>query len=142
MTCTECLIDKAETDFELVNSRGKTYRRKQCRECRHAKTNSKQRGTRKRDPVKDRENKTKWDRRRRWKSYGLDPIEIEARLAAHDNKCELCLETIKGIPCVDHCHTELKFRGIICHNCNTGLGHFKDSPRLLLLAIDYLNRSR
>ena len=31
-----------------------------------------------------------------------------------------------------------KFRGLICHNCNLGLGSFRDNPKLLKNAIDYL----
>jgi hypothetical protein len=29
-------------------------------------------------------------------------------------------------------------RGLLCSKCNVGLGQFKDSPRLMLLAIEYL----
>ncbi len=39
---------------------------------------------------------------------------------------------------VDHCHKTGKIRGLLCTNCNKGLGHFKDSPDLLTKAIEYL----
>jgi hypothetical protein len=38
----------------------------------------------------------------------------------------------------DHDHKTGKTRGYLCHNCNVGLGHFKDSPKLLQKAIEYL----
>jgi hypothetical protein len=47
---------------------------------------------------------------------------------------------------LDHCHESaakgiLKIRGLLCHHCNTGIGHFKDSPELLKAAIDYLKKA-
>jgi hypothetical protein len=38
----------------------------------------------------------------------------------------------------DHCHLTFKVRGKLCHNCNLGLGHFKDDPMLLEFAKIYL----
>lgn len=39
---------------------------------------------------------------------------------------------------VDHCHTSGKVRGLLCHNCNRGLGLLKDSIKNLESAKDYL----
>lgn len=39
---------------------------------------------------------------------------------------------------VDHCHATGKVRGLLCHNCNVGLGNFKDSPQILTKAISYI----
>lgn len=39
---------------------------------------------------------------------------------------------------VDHCHVTGKVRGLLCGNCNSGLGFFKDSPEALLSAIEYI----
>ncbi len=41
---------------------------------------------------------------------------------------------------VDHDHTTGKIRGLLCTNCNKGLGHFKDSIALLEKAIKYLKQ--
>ena len=39
---------------------------------------------------------------------------------------------------IDHCHSTNRVRGYLCKNHNTALGHFKDDPTLLHIAIDYL----
>lgn len=39
---------------------------------------------------------------------------------------------------IDHCHKTKKIRGILCDNCNRGIGHFKENLDLLRKAIEYL----
>jgi hypothetical protein len=39
---------------------------------------------------------------------------------------------------LDHCHKKNKVRGIICRDCNFGLGNFKDNIKTLIKAIKYL----
>lgn len=60
--------------------------------------------------------------------------------------CAICRqpETSKGRSrlSVDHCHSTERVRGLLCSNCNHGLGHFRDSIELMNEAIDYLIKSR
>jgi hypothetical protein len=42
---------------------------------------------------------------------------------------------------VDHDHKTKRIRGLLCANCNNGIGRFKDSIELLKRAIEYLARS-
>lgn len=42
---------------------------------------------------------------------------------------------------IDHCHDTLKFRGLLCGNCNRALGLLKDDVEVLKKAIEYLNRN-
>ena len=40
----------------------------------------------------------------------------------------------------DHNHETNQFRGLLCTNCNLGIGNLKDSVEMLQKAIDYLNK--
>lgn len=42
---------------------------------------------------------------------------------------------------LDHDHAARRPRGLLCHGCNVGIGHFKESPTLLHAAIAYLTTS-
>ncbi len=42
---------------------------------------------------------------------------------------------------IDHCHVTGEVRGLLCHNCNAGIGLLKDSTNLLQNAIKYLENT-
>ena len=50
-------------------------------------------------------------------------------------------KTIKSLA-VDHCHKTNKVRELLCQNCNTGIGYFKESIAILQLAINYLEKHK
>ena len=39
---------------------------------------------------------------------------------------------------LDHCHTSLRVRGVLCHHCNIMLGNAKDNPAILEAGAKYL----
>lgn len=64
---------------------------------------------------------------------------------AQKARCAICDTTDPGGQntkwCIDHDHTTGEVRGLLCHYCNVGLGHFKDDQKLLTKAIDYLDKT-
>lgn len=53
--------------------------------------------------------------------------------------CEICeRDDIKTI--IDHCHKTGRLRGRLCHQCNLGLGAFRDSQELFSKASQYLKK--
>ena len=54
--------------------------------------------------------------------------------------CGICRKVMKR-PALDHCHTTMEVRGLLCSNCNIGLGQFKDSEELLLSAAKYIKNN-
>ena len=82
------------------------------------------------------------------KRYNISPAEYEAKLISQDYCCAICgkdvVDNIRGgIPValtVDHCHKSNNLRDLLCFNCNSGLGQFKDNTEFLQKAIDYLRK--
>ena len=73
------------------------------------------------------------------KRWDMSESEFQDRLAAQGNKCAICSKEIVGRDIHrDHCHSTGEWRGLLCNNCNRGLGHFQDDPELLVAAAFYL----
>lgn len=70
--------------------------------------------------------------------YGLAPDEFDAMLREQGYRCPGCQTYILDDAQVDHCHDTGKVRGLLCRNCNTGLGQFRDNPATLARLIVYL----
>tara|TARA_B100000424_G_scaffold230921_1_gene192975 strand:- start:164 stop:634 length:471 start_codon:yes stop_codon:yes gene_type:complete len=110
---------------------------------------------------KSKEWKEKNRDRRLWheakRRYGVSFEEYKELMAREE--CDLCGTKIKTKNnnknakakhkqnAIDHCHkTEheqgiIKIRGVLCHQCNKGLGNFNDDIELLEKAIQYLRRN-
>ena len=72
---------------------------------------------------------------------GTTNTDLAAVALTTGGACAICRATTNftfNNLCVDHDHTNGRVRGLLCLNCNTALGQFKDSTSLLLKAADYL----
>ncbi len=76
--------------------------------------------------------------------YGISIMTYEEMQAQQGGVCAIC-----GKACVtgqslavDHCHETRTVRGLLCVNCNRGLGLFKDNEDALIRAASYLAKAR
>ena len=83
------------------------------------------------------------------KTYGISLDEYNELLSKQDGKCAICGVDNNGkyrnksrALAVDHCHTTGKIRGLLCSDCNTGIGLLKDNVNFLQFAIKYLNKTK
>lgn len=74
--------------------------------------------------------------------YGITPVQYDEMFAAQEGVCAICQWPSEDRLAVDHCHKTNKIRGLLCRDCNVGLGCFKDITGRLLAALEYLQRAR
>ena len=77
-------------------------------------------------------------------AYGISYGEYQLMLEAQQGACAICGTTSTGKRKafhVDHCHHTGKVRGLLCSNCNTGIGGLRDDIGLLKRAIEYLENN-
>lgn len=75
-----------------------------------------------------------------YRKYGISIEEQERMFKSQNYRCKIC-NCIPTKPCVDHCHTTGKIRGILCNNCNFALGMFDDNVHILENALNYLREN-
>ena len=123
--CSKCKVVKLLTEF-YKKTKGKDGHQTYCKEC-HKQTFD--------DHLKRNPDRNLLQR------YGITGEEKTNMAQGQGNCCAICRTPFsdKLKPCVDHCHASTYVRGILCRHCNTGLGHFQDSPKLLQRAIHYID---
>ncbi len=169
-TCTVCGTTKPLAAFAKSNrARGGLHTF--CRACKAAQSRAWYRKTPERQKARNRRRylahgaemrraAAEWytrnkahanDLQRRWrlrKDFGITLEEYDAWVAMQGGRCGVCQQlprtghTRRRALHVDHCHATHTIRGLLCHHCNVGMGHFLDDPTLLRAAADYLERSR
>ena len=72
------------------------------------------------------------------RDYGLSVEQYNELLKDHDESCAICSRRVPL--CIDHDHKTGEVRGLLCGNCNSGIGMLGDDPRLLEKAIVYLSK--
>lgn len=78
------------------------------------------------------------------KRYGLTIEDYNRILEEQNSRCGICGRTDSGRKtskrlCVDHDHETKRVRGLLCNNCNLGIGRFK-TQALLEKAIIYYKK--
>jgi hypothetical protein len=137
LVCHICKETKPDTEFypEPRNT-GRNGRESRCKDCSRVKTakykelNS--------DKVKLQQRISK-----RKKRTNFTNELYESTLNEQGGVCAICGTDTpggRGTFHADHDHSNGKPRGVLCHSCNVGLGHFLDNADLLQAALDYLNK--
>lgn len=131
MKCLVCQLDK---DIKDLNQDSKCRDRKTCNRINWVRLN--------RDKALFMQSKSNIKYK-----YGITWEEYQNLLLAQNYLCKICKSTeTSTIPgtnkparlCVDHDHLTGKIRGLLCRNCNTAIGKFKENICLLEQAIKYL----
>lgn len=69
-------------------------------------------------------------------TYGISADDFDALLAGQGGVCAIC--DVPDPAHLDHDHRTGEIRGILCVNCNQGLGKFGDDLAVLERAVAYL----
>jgi hypothetical protein len=93
-----------------------------------------------------RNNKKKIAKRIRLRNHKLSQQRHDQMLKKQHNRCAICRKKFEKTPHIDHNHKCCRpmrscdkcRRGLLCEDCNLGLGRFKDSVVALTNAIEYL----
>lgn len=82
--------------------------------------------------------------------FGITPAQYLDMLEAQGGVCAICEHPEKGVArngrtkalAVDHDHATGDVRGLLCANCNKGIGNLGDSPERLMSGAAYLIAAR
>jgi len=75
------------------------------------------------------------------RKYNLTPEEVDAMLSGQSFSCLICHGDLRILKRhIDHNHKTGKVRGILCSNCNKGIGMLGENTETLSRAISYLQR--
>jgi hypothetical protein len=77
---------------------------------------------------------------RRKAKYNITRECYNAMLTAQGGKCIICNEHYGDELRVDHNHATGEIRGLLCSNCNSALGLFKEDPIRMQNAIGYVTK--
>jgi vacuolar-type H+-ATPase subunit I/STV1 len=132
-TCTKCGLAKDIGEFSNLRIKGILYKQPQCKKCKNEYKQNKA----KLNPTLESLRKRKQTLRSK---YGIEIEQYDKMYSEQNGCCKICNKSYKLLN-IDHCHDTLLIRGLLCSNCNTMLGHAKDSIENLESAIRYLKNT-
>lgn len=156
--CTKCLEDKPRSEFYKNNS-AKDGLRPQCKSCTQShnkryylenKGEMNEYSKRYYLKNKDRIGEDELAARRREDRYKMSSEQYQKLLEDQNYACAICGKAnANGRKLyVDHDHSccfgskscGKCIRGLLCHKCNSGLGHFDDSVESMNKATEYIKK--
>jgi hypothetical protein len=123
--CKKCGIEQSKDNFYLQKT---GYLYPYCKNCNRTKS---------RDWKRDNQQKHYLNKMK--SKFQLSFEEYEELFKKQKGLCAICGQEEKNRRLsVDHCHTTLRVRGLLCRTCNLGISYFMDDVLLLMKAIKYL----
>jgi hypothetical protein len=135
--CVICKVDKLIEDFPSRGGAQKHLFDSRCKSCKQVEnTNWRQDN---KDKVLEYRAKDIWNLKKRCSRYDITEKQFLDMFTSQNSCCKICDSTITiDNSAIDHNHSTGEIRGILCKTCNRALGMFKDSPKILEKALDYL----
>lgn len=119
--CKNCNAKKDIKEFRRFSKNGKSYPRPFCKACA----------------------KEEYFKQDLWKHYRMRLPEFQALYDLQKSRCACCgahESTFKRRLHVDHDRETGQIHGLLCTQCNPGIGYFKHSLERLEMAIQYLKK--
>jgi hypothetical protein len=154
--CSVCSQTKPASDFYVLSS-GRLHEK--CKPCCAASSRAQWVKHRERRLAYERRRGSGWDRggREKWdiseadkhnnylqRTYGISLSQYGAMFEAQGGVCAICGQecnrSTSSRLCVDHDHETAIIRGLLCFQCNVGLGKFKDDANIFMRAAAYLTK--
>lgn len=146
--CSSCKLEKPCSEF-WKNKKNVHGLQSGCKDCHRAsfklwKSNNLER-------YKGLVTKLNSDRRERgyyreWhlrSKFGITVDQYKEILNSQGGGCAICRSTFPARRQsfhIDHDHLTGEIRGLLCHNCNRGIGYLQDSIEILQKSIQYLSK--
>jgi len=140
--CTGCQQEKPLTEFFSRGGKLVHLYKSQCKLCMQAKRQAW--AEQNRDHLNDWRRNNWVVTNRRLRRRGATQDMYNAMYEAQKGCCALCNEPEEKFSwlCIDHDHETGKIRGLLCPNCNRGLGLLKDNANLLQKAAEYITANK
>lgn len=148
--CRKCRINKKIEEFPIKFkqriSKGYSWTGHlgTCRDCSRKQNSDGALRRYRRSPEKFRKTPDENHKEKLSQKYGMTVAAYDSLLHKQANGCAICGATnfYQGRTRlgVDHDHKTGAVRGLLCHQCNFGIGGLKDSPDLMRRAIAYLEK--
>lgn len=70
--------------------------------------------------------------------YGITDVQYDEMFSTQDGRCAICKHTSSKKLHVDHNANTGEVRGLLCGECNMGIGLFYEQIEIMESAIEYL----
>ncbi len=140
--CTRCQADKPLTEYFSRGGKLSHLYKSRCKSCMQQQ--------RQQWALDNKQHLNEWRRKnwveagRRFRRRGATQELYDTLYEAQKGCCALCNEPEEKFAwlCIDHDHDTGRIRGLLCPNCNRGIGLLRDNSQLLRKAAEYIESAK